>query len=145
MTSAGVAAASDAGVGQRAIQSRQTGSTRDTGVCWSITSLTSTAHASTPGRRQGRSRAAVAYQSTIASPASVRGSGAAGRLLVTADQSAVPGERRAEPTGPGAADYRFPRVAPGRRAARPRLLATAARRADRAAGSPGWWRLVGLR
>ena len=57
-------------MGQRAIHSRQTGSTRATGVCCSITSLTSTAQASTPGRRHGRSRAAVAYQSTIASPAS---------------------------------------------------------------------------
>src|SRR4051812_37775331 len=68
MTSAGVSAASAAGVGQRAIHSRQTGSTRATGVCWSITSETSTAQASTPGRRHGRSRAAVAYQSTIAFP-----------------------------------------------------------------------------
>src|SRR5215211_6490744 len=69
MTSAGETRARSAGVGHRASQSRQTGSTRATGVCCSITSLTSTAQASTPGRRHGRSRAAPAYQSTIASPA----------------------------------------------------------------------------
>ena len=65
-----VAAARAAGSGQRASHSRQTGSTRATGVCCSITSLTSTAHASTPGARHGRSRAAEAYQSTITSPVS---------------------------------------------------------------------------
>src|SRR3954470_15440376 len=96
MTSAGLAAASDDGVGQRASHSRQSGSTRATGVCCSITSLTSTAQASTPGRRHGRSRAAVANQSTITSPVSGPGS-RAGRVgrLVTGVQCAVPGERRA--------------------------------------------------
>src|SRR3954470_5991816 len=103
MTSAGVAAASAAGVVQRAIPSRQTGSTRATGVCWSITSDTSTAHASTSGRRQGRSRAADAYQSTIRSPVSSGGASAVtlrmppvslGTVLTSA-QSAVPWPRRA--------------------------------------------------
>src|SRR3954454_11878771 len=92
MTSAGVSAASAAGVGQRAIHSRQTGSTRVTGVCWSITSDTSTAHASTSGRRRGRSRAAVPYQSTIASPVSL----VAG---LTTAQSAARGQRRAGAVG----------------------------------------------
>jgi len=68
MTSAGVAAARSAAAGHRSSHSRQTGSTRATGVCWSITSLTNTAQASMPGRRHGRSRAAVAYQSTMAVP-----------------------------------------------------------------------------
>jgi hypothetical protein len=96
MTSAGATAASAAGVGHRVIHSRQTGSTRATGVCCSITSLTRTAQASVPSRRHGRSRAAVAYQATIASPASRPGEGRAGEL-VTGSQSAEPGERRAEP------------------------------------------------
>src|SRR3954451_16043292 len=86
MTSAGVSAASAAGVGQRAIHSRQTGSTRATGVCWSITSETSTAQASTPGRRHGRSRAAVAYQSTIAFPVAAE----ADVAVPTTVQCAVP-------------------------------------------------------
>src|SRR3954466_11055068 len=96
MTSAGACAASAAGVGQRAIHSRQTGSTRATGVCWSITSDTSTAQAATSGPRHGRSRAAVPYQSTIASPVSV----VAG---LTTDQSAARGQRRA-----GAVGHRAP-------------------------------------
>ena len=73
-------AARAAGVGQRSSHSRQTGSTRATGVCCSMTSLTSTAHASTPGRRHGRSRAAPAYQSTIASPVSGPGTTDGGLL-----------------------------------------------------------------
>ncbi len=60
-----------------------------------MTSLTSTAHASTSGRRHGRSRAAVAYQSTIASPVSGSADGAA----VTGTQSARPGDRRAAAGG----------------------------------------------
>src|SRR4051794_4204907 len=96
MTSAGACAASAAGVGQRAIHSRQTGSTRATGVCWSITSNTSTAQASTSGRRHGRSRAAVPYQSTIASPVSVV-------AVLTTDQSAARGQRRAGAVGRRAA------------------------------------------
>src|SRR3954451_16002110 len=97
MTSAGVAAASVAGVGQRAIQSRQTGSTRATGVCCSMTSLTSTAQASTSGRRHGRSRAAVAYQSTRTSPISLL-------VVPTTVQCAVVRQRRAGPVrlGPSA-------------------------------------------
>src|SRR5215217_949694 len=134
MTSAGATAAKAAGVGQRAIHSRQTGSTRATGVCWSITSLTRTAHASTPGRRQGRSRAAVAYQSTIASPAAVSVAAAGG--VLTGDQSAVPPARRAGVTRRDAAHYRSWRVAPGRRPARPRLLAPAAGGPDCSAGGP---------
>src|SRR5947209_8177858 len=96
MTSAGTAAATSAGEGQRAIHSRQTGSTRATGVCCSITSLTSTAHASTPGRRHGRSRAAVAYQSTRTSPMSLVG-------VPTTVQCAVPRQRRAGAARSGAA------------------------------------------
>jgi hypothetical protein len=79
MTSPGLAAASAAGEGHWAIHSRQRGSTRATGVCWSITSLTSTAHGSVPGSRHGRSRAAPAYQSTIASPTGARPGSGAGR------------------------------------------------------------------
>src|SRR3954463_7699917 len=88
MTSAGVSAASAAGVGQRAIHSRQTGSTRATGVCWSITSDTSTAQASTSGRRHGRSGAAVTYQSTMVSPVLEV-------AVLTTVQSAAGGQRRA--------------------------------------------------
>src|SRR4051794_36236555 len=97
MTSAGDAAARAAGEGQRAIHSRHTGSTRATGVCCSMTSLTSTAQASTPGRRQGRSRAAVAYQSTTRSP--VAGSPVA--TLFTGVQCAVRPRRRAGPVPAG--------------------------------------------
>ncbi len=61
--SPGASAASAAGVGQRSSQAAYAGRTRATCVCCSMTSLTSTAHGSTPGRRQGRSRAAPAYQS----------------------------------------------------------------------------------
>src|SRR3954451_19170616 len=99
MTSAGDAAARAAGVGQRVSHALQTGSTQATGVCCSMTSLTSTAQASTPGRRQGRSRAAPAYQSTIVSPVSGAGDGG----VLTGTQSAVPEERRAVATLPGGA------------------------------------------
>src|SRR3954451_24230987 len=68
MTSAGLAGARYAGVGHRSIHCRQTGSTGGPGVCRSMTSLTSTAHGSVAGSRQGSSRAASAYQSTIVSP-----------------------------------------------------------------------------
>src|SRR3954468_1916667 len=66
-----------------------------------MTSLTSTAQASTPSRRQGRSRAAVAYQSTIASPRSAAPS--------TSAQSAVRGGRRVDP-GPPALRTTVPAV-----------------------------------
>jgi A/G-specific adenine glycosylase len=46
-------------VGQRAIQSGQIGSTRETGVCCSMNSLTRICQAVTPGLRQGRSRRAI--------------------------------------------------------------------------------------
>src|SRR3954465_6426212 len=97
MTSAGETSASAAGVGQRAIHSRQTGSTRATGVCCSMTSLTSTAQASTSGRRHGRARAAAAYQSTRTSPISLL-------VVPTTVQCAVVRQRRAGPVrlGPSA-------------------------------------------
>lgn len=59
--SAGDALAKAAGVGQVAIQARQAGSTRLTGVCWSMNSLTMTPQGSgstfSGDLRQGRSRA----------------------------------------------------------------------------------------
>ena len=59
---AGESAASAAGVGQRLSHASYGPRTLGTGVCWSITSLTSTAQPSTPGRRHGRSRAFAEYQ-----------------------------------------------------------------------------------
>ena len=44
-------------LGQAAIQASQTGSTRATGVCWSMISETSTPQGVASGRRHGRSRA----------------------------------------------------------------------------------------
>ena len=61
----GGSAASAAGVGQRRIQSAYLGSTRFTGVCWSMNSLTITAQAPASGSRQGSSRAFTAYQARI--------------------------------------------------------------------------------
>src|SRR5690606_936409 len=61
-TSAGAAAARSCGRGQRAIHCSHTGATRETGVCWDMTSLTRTPHGVVPGRRHGRSRACTAYQ-----------------------------------------------------------------------------------
>ena len=55
--------AKSAGAGQRASQAFQTGSTRLTWVCWSMTSLTRTPHGVASGRRHGRSRAACPYHS----------------------------------------------------------------------------------
>ena len=49
-------------LGQRAIQSCQAGSTRATGVCWSMISLTSTPQAEQSGARQGSSRALAVNQ-----------------------------------------------------------------------------------
>ena len=60
-----------AGVGQRSSHAACTGSTRATGVCWSISSLTMTDHAVASGRRQGRSRACSSYQSSTASCSAV--------------------------------------------------------------------------
>src|SRR3569833_1431869 len=94
MTSAGLAAARCAGEGQRDSHSRLIGSTRATGVGWSITSLTSTALGSVPGARQGRSRAAPAYQSTTVSPTEVPGellTSGAGDAALTRVQSALRG------------------------------------------------------
>ena len=62
IASDGGSAASAAGVGQRVIQECHAGVTRTTGVCCSITSLTSTAQALVPGTRHGRSRAFTSYQ-----------------------------------------------------------------------------------
>ncbi len=45
----------------------QTGSTRATGVCWSMNSLTRTAHGVAPGARHGRSRACSSYQRSTGS------------------------------------------------------------------------------
>src|SRR5665647_737 len=56
------AAARCAGVGHRSSHSRHTGCTRATGVCWSITSLTSTPQGVRSAARHGRSRAWPAYQ-----------------------------------------------------------------------------------
>ncbi len=53
------------GVGQVVIQVSKTGSTRATGVCWSMNSETITAHGVAPGPRQGRSRACSAYHRRI--------------------------------------------------------------------------------
>lgn len=52
-----MSSASAAGTGQRASHASQAGSTRTTGVCWSMTSLTRMAQALVPGLRHGRSRA----------------------------------------------------------------------------------------
>src|SRR3954462_3752981 len=139
MTSAGVAAARSPGVGQWTIQSRQIRSTRATGVCCSMTSLTSTAHAPTPGWRQGRSRAAVAYQSTITSPTARAAAGAGPGGIgtgerVTGVQSAVLPARRAMSPEELPEHYGSRSVAPGRPAERGRLLAPAPRRAGRRAG-----------
>src|SRR3954463_11988864 len=65
--SPGSSAASAAGVGHRSNHASYAGTTRATGVCWSITSLTSTAHADVPGRRHGRARAAPASHAVTAS------------------------------------------------------------------------------
>ena len=59
-----------AGVGHRRSHSSKTGVTRATGVCWSMSSLTSTPQGVVPGRRHGRSRALASYQ-RIARSASV--------------------------------------------------------------------------
>src|SRR5882757_1095105 len=61
MSAALAAAVADA-VGQRATQSRQIGSTRDTGVCCSMNSLTRICHGVTSGSRHGRSRRDRSYQ-----------------------------------------------------------------------------------
>jgi carbonic anhydrase len=61
-TAAALAAAVADGVGQRATQSSQMGSTLATGVCCSMNSLTRICQAETPGLRHGRSRCARSYQ-----------------------------------------------------------------------------------
>jgi carbonic anhydrase len=70
-TSAALAAAVADGVGQRRTQSVQIGSTRATGVCCSMNSLTRICHALTPGSRQGRSRRDLSYQSMSSSGGTV--------------------------------------------------------------------------
>src|SRR3984885_7589085 len=60
---AALAAAVADGVGHRTTQSRQIGSTRDTGVCCNMNSLTRICQAVTPGPRHGRSRRDRSYQS----------------------------------------------------------------------------------
>ena len=62
MTSAGEAAARSAGSGQRSIHSCHEGMTLATGVCWLMTSQTSTAHADVVGSRHGSGREFAAYQ-----------------------------------------------------------------------------------
>src|ERR1700721_3297447 len=62
MSAALPAAVADA-VGQRATQSRQIGSTRDTGVCCNMNSLTRICHGVTSDSRHGRSRRYHWYQS----------------------------------------------------------------------------------
>src|SRR6202021_2343039 len=62
MSAALAAAVADA-VGQRATQSRQIGSTRDTGVCCNMNSLTRICHGVTSESRHGRSRRDHSYQS----------------------------------------------------------------------------------
>ena len=64
--SPGESPASPAGVGHRVSHCSQTGATRATGVCWSITSLTTTPQGVTPGRRHGRSLACSSYQAVTA-------------------------------------------------------------------------------
>jgi carbonic anhydrase len=61
--SAGLAAAVADGVGHRATQSSQIGTTRATGVCCNMNSLTKICHGVTSGFRQGRSRLNRSYQS----------------------------------------------------------------------------------
>src|SRR5438270_12698615 len=61
--SAELAAAVADAVGQRATQSRQTGSTRETGVCCNMNSLTRICHGVTSGSRHGKSRRCRSYQS----------------------------------------------------------------------------------
>src|ERR1700743_2257147 len=62
MSAALAAAVADA-VGQRATHSRQIGSTRDTGVCCNMNSLTRICHGVTSESRHGRSRRDHSYQS----------------------------------------------------------------------------------
>src|SRR5690625_6531639 len=64
-TSAGAAAASSVGPGQRFIHASQGSQTRATWVCCSMTSETSTPQAVVSGSRQGSWRALVAYQSRM--------------------------------------------------------------------------------
>src|SRR5262249_4174438 len=54
---------------QRVTQSRHAGTTRTTGVCWSMTSLTRIAQALVPGARHGRS---LAFRSNHPMAASAR-------------------------------------------------------------------------
>src|ERR1700742_4404061 len=61
MSAALAAAVADA-VGQRATHSRQIGSTRDTGVCCNMNSLTRICHGVTSESRHGRSRRDHSYQ-----------------------------------------------------------------------------------
>ena len=106
----GLTAASAAGVGQRAIHSRQTGSTRATGVCWSITSLTSTAHASMPGRRHGQvpRGAGVPVDDRLAGVRARRGRGPPAASC--SREPSLPSRRSGVPGRPGrsAASYRSP-------------------------------------
>src|SRR2546430_2806399 len=67
IASAGGSAARAAGVGQRASQAYQIGSTLDTGVCCSMISLTSTPHGPAVACRHGRSRACPSNQAISAS------------------------------------------------------------------------------
>ena len=60
-------AARAAGVGHRASQLRYAGTTRATGVCCSMISLTSTDQGVVPGPRHGRSRAWRENQASIGS------------------------------------------------------------------------------
>ena len=65
-------------MGQRVSQARQAGSTRFTGVCWSMNSLTMIAQGVASGVRQGRSRLLVSYQSMTVECSSGSGSGSKG-------------------------------------------------------------------
>lgn len=65
-TASAGAAAKSAGPGHNPIHRSHTGATRATGVCWLITSDTSTPHADVPGRRHGKSRATAPNHGTSA-------------------------------------------------------------------------------
>src|SRR5215469_18067332 len=112
--SAGLASARAAGSGQRASQAAWAGSTRLTGVCWSMNSLTMMDHGVAPVRRHGRSLAWSAYQRRIAT---VYGEaiGARSGLVMTGSRIALeqgglsdPGQAFADAPGQRGVNCRYP-------------------------------------
>ena len=133
------------------IHSCQTGSTRATGVCWSMTSDTKTPHGHRPAARQGRSRRATAYQSArrwCSSAGGTRGNGQAGAAVTAAQRSDVAledaglgqaGQALADGAGPALADAvdGLQVVQARRRAASGGCRSASTRRSTMAPGSRG--------